>query len=951
MALLCGAAPLCGLRTATPLHAEETDEADPILERLEQSTLPAQPGYAVDNIEIDIPGGHLRFKEGTFFVDRIEGQRVHELVFVGKGSMRVDPADEIERYQMQLHGSSERMERRFNRAVLLVGGEQAAGLLAGISPAAQPRPGLSRARSMYETWVQWGPRNTVGRGVRPLLAALHDDAVGRSYFAAWLHDGAEDRDFYFRNDPWEQEPYEAGELRIPDKPKEGEIPEELLERDWFCDRMIWTRFGGSEDRDEPGLKPRTHKLDLKLRGKELEAAGTAAIEARANTGGMRVITTTMASGMEITEAFDGFGEEIKSYSTGPFHFLVLPQPVKRDETLELNLTFSGTPIRRWAGKQAQESAAGWYPRLTGIYRSAFHARLEWPRDQTLLAAGTLVDSGETEESLWEERVTETPMMWFSFEIGNYEVYEAEAGHISLRLGIERRRDPMPQSVRKQIMAGLQASILFYETTFGMLPIDDMTVVVVDKQASQGLLSFITLARDAMLPTASGMLDADDSKIRLETVSHEMAHQWWGNIVGWVGYRDQWLSEALADYCAVQFMLQTAKDREAYLTSRASNWKYNLTESSNIGRPNYSLGPVTLGTRLFFNHGVGAYQAVVYEKGSVVFTTLARQIGREAMWEMLKNLYEAVNNRLISTENFLGAMQHMSGMPLDAFAERYIYGVDIPRVYYRYESEERNGTWTITGETEHLVGLRREVRLAFRDRRWHIDLMDPTPDDLSGWRLAVPFRVRLEDGNYQGGHLEIHGDRGRFSLELAGKPERFELDPLDEVLANTVCISCGVGRNHLQYARDLYNRGRTRTVREEIERAVEAYRADGDEKGALRAKMALAQFQLDQGEVSDAIDRLKQLRKEIKAMNYKQQRFEWLALEARIDLLRGARGSAMARLTELAREMDTVNYFTSGDTEILALLAAAAHEADRPELARAASRTATSFGADMSALGY
>ena len=36
------------------------------------------------------------------------------------------------------------------------------------------------------------------------------------------------------------------------------------------------------------------------------------------------------------------------------------------------------------------------------------------------------------------------------------------------------------------------------------------------------------------------------------ISHEGAHQWWGNIVGWRSYRDQWMSEGFAEYSGILY---------------------------------------------------------------------------------------------------------------------------------------------------------------------------------------------------------------------------------------------------------------------------------------------------------------------------------------------------------------------------------------------------------------
>ncbi len=36
------------------------------------------------------------------------------------------------------------------------------------------------------------------------------------------------------------------------------------------------------------------------------------------------------------------------------------------------------------------------------------------------------------------------------------------------------------------------------------------------------------------------------------IAHETAHQWWGNIVAWRSYRDQWLSEGFAEYSGILY---------------------------------------------------------------------------------------------------------------------------------------------------------------------------------------------------------------------------------------------------------------------------------------------------------------------------------------------------------------------------------------------------------------
>jgi aminopeptidase N len=44
----------------------------------------------------------------------------------------------------------------------------------------------------------------------------------------------------------------------------------------------------------------------------------------------------------------------------------------------------------------------------------------------------------------------------------------------------------------------------------------------------------------------------DSKYTYVFIAHETAHQWWGDMVSWRSYRDQWLSEGFAEYSGILY---------------------------------------------------------------------------------------------------------------------------------------------------------------------------------------------------------------------------------------------------------------------------------------------------------------------------------------------------------------------------------------------------------------
>ena len=66
------------------------------------------------------------------------------------------------------------------------------------------------------------------------------------------------------------------------------------------------------------------------------------------------------------------------------------------------------------------------------------------------------------------------------------------------------------------------------------------------------------------------------------VAHEVAHQWWGDQVGWTSYRDQWISEAMASYAALLFGKERLGDKYSGVDLTAG-WRSELTAHLPDGR--------------------------------------------------------------------------------------------------------------------------------------------------------------------------------------------------------------------------------------------------------------------------------------------------------------------------------------------------------------------------------
>ena len=188
----------------------------------------------------------------------------------------------------------------------------------------------------------------------------------------------------------------------------------------------------------------------------------------------------------------------------------------------------------------------------------------------------------------------------------------------------------------------------------------------------------------------------------EVTPHEVSHQWWGHMVGWQTYHDQWLSEGFATFSAGLYLQLTEKTPEKY-QKYWQNARLYLLEKNNYGNRRNDAGPVWLGERMDSAHNQSAYDAVVYRKGAYVLQMLRMMMwdgkeGDKAFMAMMHDYVSTFMNRNASTEDFQAIVEkHMTpGMKLtsegkmDWFFHEWIYTTPVPRYKFDYTLTDADG---------------------------------------------------------------------------------------------------------------------------------------------------------------------------------------------------------------------------------------------------------------------
>jgi hypothetical protein len=109
--------------------------------------------------------------------------------------------------------------------------------------------------------------------------------------------------------------------------------------------------------------------------------------------------------------------------------------------------------------------------------------------------------------------------------------------------------------------------------------------------------------------------------------HEFAHQWWGHEVGSLSYEDDWLTEGFAEFSSA-LALQYIRGPRAYDRFWEGRRQAILATPRGASLSNDKAGPITMGLRLFTSRTPEAHGALVYGKGAYVLHML-RMTMREA----------------------------------------------------------------------------------------------------------------------------------------------------------------------------------------------------------------------------------------------------------------------------------------------------------------------------------
>ena len=249
--------------------------------------------------------------------------------------------------------------------------------------------------------------------------------------------------------------------------------------------------------------------------------------------------------------------------------------------------------------------------------------------------------------------------------------------------------------------------------------------------------------DAILLDERAALDHDVDGL----VSHELAHQWWGDLLTCREWSEAWLNEGFATYFEYVWREHAKGRDEADLELRADADAY-FAETQRYVRPIVSRR---------YDEPIHLFDGHLYDKGGRVLHMVRHILGDGPFWEAIAAYATANARRSVETRDWCRAIDEVTGQNLEPFFDRWVARPGHPELDCAWQWDE-----------EHKEG------------RLRVQQKQPITEELPAFQFDVGLQFEL-GGKVEERRLAVRDASHVFTFRLPARPQQVVFDPGDVIL--------------------------------------------------------------------------------------------------------------------------------------------------------------------------
>jgi len=803
--------------TTTAKGKNLSANSDPVYVQLRNVKLSGEH-LAVQNLTLKRDTATILFKEGEmYFLTPVEG-RVTGAVFIGQGEFQMTPTPTYEQRQLSILTGSSSITEKFSKMVLrFTDGTYEELKKAGEPKTEAPNASASSALDDNRKMLRKGRIYNYGSPATTFLHYNLDTRIlidvlspGQGGLFQAYFDGKQYGDTLFGIDPL------GAQFVTPEEVVLVNFSQGALGIWAACHLQEHYRTPAFSDENHRLINLEHHKINARTKGKRLDAL----VETRfkALVDGRRVITFSLFPTLRMQRVVDGKGRELnfiqedKDDDAG--FAVILAEGLKKGEEYTLTFEYGGDDAvsDSGGGNFTVSARFSWYPNSYFGDRATYEIELRTPKGLTMVATGQPLGESEEDGYVVSRWKSDFPIPVAGFNYGRFKKSVSEEEKTKYKVetyanieipndlkdfqryleSLERQGRSTATTLGAINTVNLmdkardeaRISLGLYAAYFGALPYGRLAITqqpIPNAGQAWPMLIYMPIAAffDTTLRHQLRLDSASATRFFRYLSAHEVAHQWWGQLIGWKSYRDRWMSEGFASASASIFA-QAVYKNDKFIEM----WKEEqevLTSKNTLSKRPSEVGSVYMGDRLDTAKTGSVTRAMIYPKGAFILHMLRMMMfdsrtgtGDQKFIAMMQDFVKTHFNQNVSTEDFKRIVEkHMTpemdldgNKRMDWFFNQWVYGTDIPRYQLDY---------TLTPDSTGKTLLKGTL----------------TQSEVSpNFKMLVPIYLDIDGKFFCLGSGPITGNSSRpLQVALPQKPKRVLVNALYDVLS-TESVSNG-----------------------------------------------------------------------------------------------------------------------------------------------------------------
>ncbi|MEH1782496.1 MAG: M1 family metallopeptidase [Nostoc sp.] len=347
--------------------------------------------------------------------------------------------------------------------------------------------------------------------------------------------------------------------------------------------------------------------------------------------------------------------------------------------------YPNKPTQVWTQGEDEDSRF-WFPCFDYPGQlSTSEIRVRVPNPLVAISNGELIDTtedGDYKIYHWSQQQVH-PTYLMTLAVGDFAEIRDEWKGKPVTYYVEKGRE----GDAKRSMEKTPQMIEFLSQKYGYpYPFPKYAQVCVDDFIFGGMENTsTTLLTDRCLLDERAALDNRNTEA---LVVHELAHQWFGDLVVIKHWSHAWIKEGMASYSEVMWTEQEYSLPEAAYYRLLEARRYLSEDSSRYRRP--------MVTHVY-REAIELYDRHIYEKGSCVYHMIRAQLGDELFWQAIQTFVQDNAHKTVETIDLLRAIEKATGRNLLFLFDQYVYRGGHPdfKVAYSWDGDANLAKITVT----------------------------------------------------------------------------------------------------------------------------------------------------------------------------------------------------------------------------------------------------------------